>query len=227
MWKDTEYFKNKGGECHTHWDTFRGVALRLEAPMRHFFPNQFSSVSRSAPLGCVPAVAAGGGHSGHRDDPGRQDPHGHLLSEPSALVSNSCVWLSSLPAAQCSGEELQGRGGEGEREMGLPSGAVLNSYHIHPSPTPPSCLPGLPQDHPPLFSPHSYSTEAGPDFKLRLELYGACMEEEGALAGAPKRLATKLSSSLGRSSGRRVRASLESAGGSGSSPVLLPTPAVR
>ncbi|XP_017910487.1 PREDICTED: rhotekin isoform X1 [Capra hircus] len=68
--------------------------------------------------------------------------------------------------------------------------------------------------------------EAGPDFELRLELYGACVEEEGALAGAPKRLATKLSSSLGRSSGRRVRASLETAGGSGSSPILLPTPAV-
>lgn len=69
-------------------------------------------------------------------------------------------------------------------------------------------------------------TEAGPDFELRLELYGACVEEEGALAGAPKRLATKLSSSLGRSSGRRVRASLDSAGGTGSSPILLPTPAV-
>ncbi|XP_054557726.1 rhotekin isoform X5 [Talpa occidentalis] len=67
---------------------------------------------------------------------------------------------------------------------------------------------------------------AGPDFELRLELYGACVEEEGALAGAPKRLATKLSSSLGRSSGRRIRASLENAGGSGSSPILLPTPAV-
>ncbi|XP_021113936.1 rhotekin isoform X3 [Heterocephalus glaber] len=69
-------------------------------------------------------------------------------------------------------------------------------------------------------------TEAGPDFELRLELYGACVEEEGALAGAPKRLATKLSSSLGRSSGKRVRASMDSAGGSGSSPILLPTPAV-
>ncbi|XP_051058888.1 rhotekin isoform X3 [Phodopus roborovskii] len=68
--------------------------------------------------------------------------------------------------------------------------------------------------------------EAGPDFELRLELYGACVEEEGALAGAPKRLATKLSSSLGRSSGKRVRASLDSAGGSGNSPILLPTPAV-
>eukprot|EP00072_Mus_musculus_P036604 XP_006505876.1 PREDICTED: rhotekin isoform X6 [Mus musculus] len=68
--------------------------------------------------------------------------------------------------------------------------------------------------------------EAEPDFELRLELYGACVEEEGALAGAPKRLATKLSSSLGRSSGKRVRASLDSAGASGNSPVLLPTPAV-
>jgi hypothetical protein len=77
-----------------------------------------------------------------------------------------------------------------------------------------------------LFLLHLCSTEAGPDFELRLELYGACVEEEGALAGAPKRLATKLSSSLGRSSGRRVRASLDSAGGSGNSPILLPTPAV-
>lgn len=77
---------------------------------------------------------------------------------------------------------------------------------------------------PPL--PRPCSAEAGPDFELRLELYGACVEEEGALAGAPKRLATKLSSSLGRSSGKRVRASLDSAGGSGNSPILLPTPAV-
>ncbi|XP_042555724.1 rhotekin isoform X3 [Dipodomys spectabilis] len=69
-------------------------------------------------------------------------------------------------------------------------------------------------------------TEAGPDFELRLELYGACVDEEGALAGAPKRLATKLSSSLGRSSGKRVRASLDSAAGSASSTILLPTPAV-
>uniref|UniRef100_A0A8D1BU84 Rhotekin n=1 Tax=Sus scrofa TaxID=9823 RepID=A0A8D1BU84_PIG len=76
------------------------------------------------------------------------------------------------------------------------------------------------------FQSNVLFAEAGPDFELRLELYGACVEEEGALAGAPKRLATKLSSSLGRSSGRRVRASLEMAGGSGSSPILLPTPAV-
>lgn len=76
------------------------------------------------------------------------------------------------------------------------------------------------------FQNNALFAEAGPDFELRLELYGACVEEEGALAGAPKRLATKLSSSLGRSSGKRVRASLDSAGGSGNSPILLPTPAV-
>lgn len=76
------------------------------------------------------------------------------------------------------------------------------------------------------FQNNTLFAEAGPDFELRLELYGACVEEEGALAGAPKRLATKLSSSLGRSSGKRVRASLDSAGGSGNSPILLPTPAV-
>lgn len=76
------------------------------------------------------------------------------------------------------------------------------------------------------FQNNMLFAEAGPDFELRLELYGACVEEEGALAGAPKRLATKLSSSLGRSSGKRVRASLDSAGGSGNSPILLPTPAV-
>ncbi|XP_032762165.1 rhotekin isoform X1 [Rattus rattus] len=76
------------------------------------------------------------------------------------------------------------------------------------------------------FQNNAIFAEAGPDFELRLELYGACVEEEGALAGAPKRLATKLSSSLGRSSGKRVRASLDSAGGSGNSPILLPTPAV-
>lgn len=118
-------------------------------------------------------------------------------------------------------------GGE-EREGGPgPSRWSCPKLVPHPSSTPhPSCLPGLIQDHPSLSLPHVHSTEAGPDFELRLELYGACMEEEGALAGAPKRLATKLSSSLGRSSGRRVRASLESAGGSGSSPILLPTPAV-
>lgn len=109
-------------------------------------------------------------------------------------------------------------GGASGRET---SPCALCLRHIHPPPQPPA-FPWTIL----LSSSHPCSAEAGPDFELRLELYGACVEEEGALAGAPKRLATKLSSSLGRSSGRRVRASLEMAGGSGSSPILLPTPAV-
>ncbi|XP_028919013.1 rhotekin isoform X2 [Ornithorhynchus anatinus] len=68
--------------------------------------------------------------------------------------------------------------------------------------------------------------EAGPDFELRLELYGASAEEEGALSAAPRRLATRLTSSLGRSSGRRVRAAVDAAGGAGGAgPALLPAPA--
>uniref|UniRef100_A0ABM5GL32 Rhotekin isoform X2 n=1 Tax=Pogona vitticeps TaxID=103695 RepID=A0ABM5GL32_9SAUR len=75
-------------------------------------------------------------------------------------------------------------------------------------------------------------TEAGPDFELKLELYSAGLEEDSALGNTPKKLASRLSSSLGRSSGKRVRAALE--GGSpgspvsngGSSPLLLPAPPV-
>ena len=37
MWKDTEYFKNKGGEFHTCWDQLKGGALRWEAPVGHTF----------------------------------------------------------------------------------------------------------------------------------------------------------------------------------------------
>uniref|UniRef100_A0A8C7E8D4 Rhotekin n=1 Tax=Nothoprocta perdicaria TaxID=30464 RepID=A0A8C7E8D4_NOTPE len=57
-------------------------------------------------------------------------------------------------------------------------------------------------------------TEAGPDFELRVELYSAALEEEAALGSAPKKLASKLSSSLGRSSGKRLRAALDGAPGS-------------
>lgn len=141
---------------------------------------------------------------------------------------SSCEWLacgsflsSSSPAAAPVGLLWGMEVERTERQMacGHPCGAVLSLrppspyalLSLHLSPSSLFCL---------------CSAEAGPDFELRLELYGACVEEEGALAGAPKRLATKLSSSLGRSSGKRVRASLDSAGGSGNSPILLPTPAV-
>ncbi|XP_060103216.1 rhotekin isoform X2 [Heteronotia binoei] len=75
-------------------------------------------------------------------------------------------------------------------------------------------------------------TEAGPDFELKVDLYSAALEEESALGSTPKKLASRLSSSLGRSSGKRVRAALDggapSSPGSngGSSPLLLPAPSV-
>ncbi|XP_025047688.1 rhotekin [Alligator sinensis] len=74
-------------------------------------------------------------------------------------------------------------------------------------------------------------TEAGPDFELKVELFSAGLEEDSALGSTPKKLASKLSSSLGRSSGRRVRAALDGGPGSpvsngGSGPLLLPAPSV-
>ncbi|XP_042322871.1 rhotekin isoform X4 [Sceloporus undulatus] len=76
-------------------------------------------------------------------------------------------------------------------------------------------------------------TEAGPDFELKVELYSAGLEEDSALGSTPKKLASRLSSSLGRSSGKRVRTALEGSGvpgsplsNGGSSPLLLPAPSV-
>ncbi|XP_064408173.1 rhotekin isoform X2 [Latimeria chalumnae] len=73
--------------------------------------------------------------------------------------------------------------------------------------------------------------EAGPDFEMRVEIYSCCVEEDFCSSNTPKKLASKLSSSLGRSSGKKVRAALEGSGGSpvsngGSSPILLPAPTV-
>uniref|UniRef100_W5MCW6 Rhotekin b n=1 Tax=Lepisosteus oculatus TaxID=7918 RepID=W5MCW6_LEPOC len=74
-------------------------------------------------------------------------------------------------------------------------------------------------------------TDASPGFQLRVELYSCCTEEDFSVGSAPRKLASKLSSSLGRSSGKKVRAALEPGGGSpvsngGSSPMLLPSPTV-
>ncbi|XP_066568021.1 rhotekin isoform X3 [Amia ocellicauda] len=73
--------------------------------------------------------------------------------------------------------------------------------------------------------------EAGPGFELRVELYSCCTEDEFSVGNTPRKLASKLSSSLGRSSGKKVRAALEPGAGSpvsngGSSPLLLPSPSV-
>uniref|UniRef100_A0A8U7P945 Rhotekin n=1 Tax=Corvus moneduloides TaxID=1196302 RepID=A0A8U7P945_CORMO len=59
-------------------------------------------------------------------------------------------------------------------------------------------------------------SEAGPDFELKVELYSAGLPGGGAQGSTPKKLATRLSTSLGRSSGRRARAAME--GGPGSPP---------
>ncbi|XP_015275271.1 PREDICTED: rhotekin isoform X1 [Gekko japonicus] len=75
-------------------------------------------------------------------------------------------------------------------------------------------------------------TEAGPDFELKVELYSAGLEEDSALGNTPKKLASRLSSSLGRSSGKRVRTALDGGvpgspvSNGGSSPLLLPAPSV-
>uniref|UniRef100_A0A8C4RYV0 Rhotekin b n=1 Tax=Erpetoichthys calabaricus TaxID=27687 RepID=A0A8C4RYV0_ERPCA len=61
-------------------------------------------------------------------------------------------------------------------------------------------------------------SEAGPDFELKVELYSCCTEEEFSGGNTPKKLASKLSSSLGRSSGKKVRAVLDTGG---SSPVIM------
>ncbi|XP_029451356.1 rhotekin isoform X2 [Rhinatrema bivittatum] len=73
--------------------------------------------------------------------------------------------------------------------------------------------------------------DAGPEFELKVEIYSCGMEDDFSLGNTPKKLASKLSSSLGRSSGKRVRAALDGGGGSpvsngGGSPILLPAPSV-
>ena len=61
------------------------------------------------------------------------------------------------------------------------------------------------------------SSEVGPEFELRVELYSSCVEEDFAPGAAgPRRLSRLgLSGSLGRSSGRKLRAALETAAGCG------------
>ncbi|XP_018592277.2 rhotekin-like isoform X2 [Scleropages formosus] len=72
--------------------------------------------------------------------------------------------------------------------------------------------------------------EAEPGFELRVELYSCCTEDESSTGGAPRKLASRLGSSLGRSSGRKVRTGLESPGGGspvgngGGTPLLLSVP---
>ncbi|KAG7481333.1 hypothetical protein MATL_G00065480 [Megalops atlanticus] len=73
--------------------------------------------------------------------------------------------------------------------------------------------------------------EASPGFELRVELYSCCTEDEFSAGSTPRKLASKLSSSLGRSSGKKMRAAMEPGGCSpvsngGGATLLLPVPSV-
>ncbi|XP_077416564.1 rhotekin isoform X2 [Vanacampus margaritifer] len=73
--------------------------------------------------------------------------------------------------------------------------------------------------------------EAGPAFELRVELYSCCSEEDFSAGSTPRKLASKLSSSLGRSTGKKLRAAMEPGpcspvSNGGASPLLLPVPSV-
>ncbi|KAK2911790.1 hypothetical protein Q8A67_003923 [Cirrhinus molitorella] len=73
--------------------------------------------------------------------------------------------------------------------------------------------------------------EASPGFELRVELYSCCSEEDYSAGSTPRKLASKLSSSLGRSAGKKMRAALEPGACSptsngGGATILLPVPSV-
>ncbi|NXG46214.1 RTKN protein, partial [Psilopogon haemacephalus] len=69
---------------------------------------------------------------------------------------------------------------------------------------------------------------------LKVELYSAGLSGGGTQGSAPRKLATRLSTSLGRSSGKRLRAAMDGGPGSppgnggtgGTGPLLLPAPNV-
>ncbi|TSN86101.1 Rhotekin [Bagarius yarrelli] len=73
--------------------------------------------------------------------------------------------------------------------------------------------------------------EASPGFELRLELYSCCTEDDYSAGNTPRKLASKLSSSLGRSSGKKLRTALDPGACSpisngGNAQLLLPVPPV-
>ncbi|KAL4623247.1 rhotekin isoform X7, partial [Arapaima gigas] len=74
-------------------------------------------------------------------------------------------------------------------------------------------------------------SEASPGFELRVELYSCCVEDEFSVGSTPRKLASKLSSSLGRSAGKKMRAAMEPGvcspvSNGGGSTLLLPAPSV-
>uniref|UniRef100_A0A8C6PAA0 Rhotekin a n=1 Tax=Nothobranchius furzeri TaxID=105023 RepID=A0A8C6PAA0_NOTFU len=51
--------------------------------------------------------------------------------------------------------------------------------------------------------------EASPGFELRVELFSCCSEDDYSAGSTPRKLASKLSSSLGRSAGKKLRAAMD------------------
>uniref|UniRef100_A0A1A7XF58 Rhotekin n=1 Tax=Iconisemion striatum TaxID=60296 RepID=A0A1A7XF58_9TELE len=73
--------------------------------------------------------------------------------------------------------------------------------------------------------------EASPGFELRVELYSCCSEDDYSAGSTPRKLASKLSSSLGRSAGKKLRAAMDPGqcspvSNGGAAPFLLPVPSV-
>ncbi|XP_061117517.1 rhotekin isoform X3 [Conger conger] len=74
-------------------------------------------------------------------------------------------------------------------------------------------------------------SEASPGFELKVELYSCCSEDEFSAGSTPRKLASKLSSSLGRSAGKKLRTTMETGPGGaitngGGATLLLPPPSV-
>ncbi|XP_029573732.1 rhotekin isoform X4 [Salmo trutta] len=73
-------------------------------------------------------------------------------------------------------------------------------------------------------------SEASPGFELRVELYSCCSEEDYSTGSTPRKLASKLSSSLGRSAGKKLRVAMDPGACSpisnGGATLLLPLPTV-
>uniref|UniRef100_A0A4W5PBV0 Rhotekin a n=1 Tax=Hucho hucho TaxID=62062 RepID=A0A4W5PBV0_9TELE len=73
--------------------------------------------------------------------------------------------------------------------------------------------------------------EASPGFELRVELYSCCSEEDYSAGSTHRKLASKLSSSLGRSAGKKLRVAMDPGACSpisngGGATLLLPLPSV-
>ncbi|XP_052523172.1 rhotekin-like [Tympanuchus pallidicinctus] len=154
-------------------------------------------------------------------------PHPRVPTSPCPHVPTSpCPHIPTSPCPHTPRSHTQPR---------VPSCHILTPLHpASPHPTRARfrlLIPASPL-HPPGPRPRAdaaLSSEAGPDFLLKVELYSAGLGDDVG-GSAPRKLASKLSSSLGRSAGRRLRATMDGGPGSptanGGGALLLPAPSV-